>query len=295
MLVRPVPGAITSGFGMRFHPILGYTRMHTGVDMHAAYGEPIKAAASGRIIFAAVRGGYGNCIIIDHGGGMTTLYGHQSSLNVSYDDHVTAGDVIGYVGSSGLATGPHLHFEVRIWGKPVDPGPVPVGAVMPGEKVVARNRKARHDYEIVDTFECGIVLRGSEVKSLRNSQMELKDAYGDIRDGEVWLERAHIAPYGFSPGGGHDPERTRKLLHASQRDRPADRQGQRGRADADPAPRLLQGRQGQGGAWRSPRAPHLRQAASGSGSAWRSGRWTAPAVSALARYLRPGRHGLQLA
>ena len=123
VLVRPVPGAITSGFGMRYHPILGYTRMHTGVDMHAAYGEPIKAAASGRIIFAGVRGGYGNCIIIDHGGGMTTLYGHQSSLNVSYDDHVSAGDVIGFVGSSGLATGPHLHFEVRINGKPVDPAP----------------------------------------------------------------------------------------------------------------------------------------------------------------------------
>lgn len=123
VLVRPVPGAITSGFGMRYHPILGYTRMHTGVDMHADYGTPIKAAASGRIIFAGVRGGYGNCIIIDHGGGMTTLYGHQSSLNVSYDDHVSAGDVIGYVGASGLATGPHLHFEVRINGKPVDPAP----------------------------------------------------------------------------------------------------------------------------------------------------------------------------
>ncbi|MCP3996007.1 MAG: SsrA-binding protein SmpB [bacterium] len=83
---------------------------------------------------------------------------------------------------------------------------------MPGEKVVARNRKARHDYEILDTFECGIVLRGSEVKSLRDAQVELKDAYADIRDGEVWLERVHIAPYGFAAGGGHDPERPRKLL-----------------------------------------------------------------------------------
>ncbi|MGA9596113.1 MAG: SsrA-binding protein SmpB [Acidimicrobiia bacterium] len=91
---------------------------------------------------------------------------------------------------------------------------------MPGEKVVARNRKARHDYEIIDTFECGIVLRGSEVKSLRNAQMELKDSFADIRDGEVWLERAHIAPYGFSSGGGHDPERTRKLLlHRTEIDR----------------------------------------------------------------------------
>ena len=91
---------------------------------------------------------------------------------------------------------------------------------MDGVKVVARNRRARHDYEILDTFECGIVLRGSEVKSLRNAQVELKDSYADIRDGEVWLERAHIAPYGFSPGGGHDPERPRKLLlHRREIDR----------------------------------------------------------------------------
>ena len=86
---------------------------------------------------------------------------------------------------------------------------------MDGVKVVAR-----HDYEILDTFECGIMLRGSEVKSLRNAQVELKDSYADIRDGEVWLERAHIAPYGFSPGGGHEPERSRKLLlHRREIDR----------------------------------------------------------------------------
>ena len=91
---------------------------------------------------------------------------------------------------------------------------------MAGRKVVATNRKARHDYEILDTFECGIVLRGSEVKSLRDAQVQLKDAYADIRDGEVWLERAHIAPYGFASGGGHDPERPRKLLlHRREIDR----------------------------------------------------------------------------
>lgn len=121
ILVRPVPGAITSGFGMRFHPILGYSRMHTGVDMTAAYGQEIKAAASGRVILASAYGGYGNAVIIDHGGGMTTLYAHQSQLNVSYGDQVSAGDIIGYVGSTGLSTGPHLHFEVRLSGVPVDP------------------------------------------------------------------------------------------------------------------------------------------------------------------------------
>ena len=91
---------------------------------------------------------------------------------------------------------------------------------MAGRKVVATNRKARHDFEIIDTFECGIILRGSEVKSLRDAQVQLKDAYADIRDGEVWLERVHIAPYGFAAGGGHEPERPRKLLlHRREIDR----------------------------------------------------------------------------
>jgi len=121
ILVRPVPGAITSGFGMRLHPILGYARLHAGVDMRAGYGQEIKAGASGRVIMAGTRGGYGNTVIIDHGGGMTTLYAHQSSFAVSYNDQVEAGEIIGYVGSTGLSTGPHLHFEVRINGTPVDP------------------------------------------------------------------------------------------------------------------------------------------------------------------------------
>lgn len=121
ILVRPVPGAITSSFGMRTHPILGYSRMHNGVDMSAGHGQAIKAGGSGRVILASVYGGYGNTIIIDHGGGMTTLYAHQSSFAVSYGDQVDAGQVIGYVGSTGLSTGPHLHFEVRILGSPVNP------------------------------------------------------------------------------------------------------------------------------------------------------------------------------
>lgn len=91
---------------------------------------------------------------------------------------------------------------------------------MAGRKVVATNRKARYDFEILDTIECGMVLSGSEVKSLRAAQVQLKDAYADIRDGEVWLERVHIAPYSFALGGGHDPERPRKLLlHRREIDR----------------------------------------------------------------------------
>jgi len=89
-----------------------------------------------------------------------------------------------------------------------------------GRKTIATNRKARHDYEILDTYECGLVLHGSEVKSLRDSQVEIKDAYGDIRDGEVWLENMHIAPYKFAWAGGHEPERARKLLlHRREIDR----------------------------------------------------------------------------
>jgi murein DD-endopeptidase MepM/ murein hydrolase activator NlpD len=120
--LRPVPGAVTSGYGYRMHPILGVLKMHTGVDMSASSGTPIKAAASGLVVFSGRRGGYGNCIIIDHGGGVATLYGHCSSLAVSAGREVKQGQVIGYVGSTGLSTGPHLHFEVRHNGRTVAPG-----------------------------------------------------------------------------------------------------------------------------------------------------------------------------
>lgn len=120
-LVRPVPGQITSAFGPRLHPILGYTRMHTGVDMTAPLGQSIKAGAAGRVVIASTYGGYGLTVILDHGGGMTTLYAHQSQVFVSAGEQVDSGEVIGEAGSSGLATGPHLHFEVRLSGTPVDP------------------------------------------------------------------------------------------------------------------------------------------------------------------------------
>jgi SsrA-binding protein len=91
---------------------------------------------------------------------------------------------------------------------------------MAGHKVVATNRKARYNYEILDTFEAGMVLRGSEVKSLRAGSVQLKDSYATIRGGEVWLENTHIAPYSFAEHGGHDPERPRKLLlHRREIDR----------------------------------------------------------------------------
>jgi murein DD-endopeptidase MepM/ murein hydrolase activator NlpD len=89
--------------------------------MSAGSGDAISAAAGGRVILAGWFGGYGNCVVVDHGGGVSTLYAHQTSVAVSYGDSVSAGDTVGYVGSTGLSTGPHLHFEVRVDGNPVDP------------------------------------------------------------------------------------------------------------------------------------------------------------------------------
>ncbi|MEE8490648.1 MAG: peptidoglycan DD-metalloendopeptidase family protein [Acidimicrobiia bacterium] len=120
-LYPPLDGPVVSAFGPRLHPILGYTRMHTGIDIDGSRGADIFAAASGTVILAGSYGGYGNAVIIDHGGGMATLYAHQSSIVVSKGQKVLIADLVGYVGSTGLSTGPHLHFEVRLSGNPVDP------------------------------------------------------------------------------------------------------------------------------------------------------------------------------
>lgn len=120
-LARPAAGPIVSGFGYRLHPLLGYRRLHTGLDIAAPSGAPVYAAESGEVFFASWRGGYGQCIILLHGGGMSTLYGHLSRLYVRPGQVVRRGQVIGAVGSTGLSTGPHLHFEVRRNGVPVNP------------------------------------------------------------------------------------------------------------------------------------------------------------------------------
>lgn len=119
----PTGGRPGSGFGQRLHPILGYYRMHNGMDIGGAMGAEIWAAHDGLIQSAGWNGGYGNTVIVAHGESTTTLYAHMSSFAVSPGQYVTAGQVIGYVGSTGLSTGPHLHFEVRISGVPVNPRP----------------------------------------------------------------------------------------------------------------------------------------------------------------------------
>lgn len=119
----PVNGSVTSGFGYRVHPIYGTRRLHQGLDLSGGSGTPIAAAKSGTVLSAGWRGGYGNAVVISHGDGVTTLYAHQSSMNVSSGSQVSRGDIIGWVGSTGASTGPHLHFEVRINGSAVDPRP----------------------------------------------------------------------------------------------------------------------------------------------------------------------------
>lgn len=117
----PCSGVITSPYGYRTHPIFGRTIYHSGMDIGVDYGTPIHAADSGTVIYSGWISGYGNAFIIDHGGGMQTLYGHNQSLNVSEGQSVSKGDVIAFAGSTGNSTGPHCHFEVEINGQAVDP------------------------------------------------------------------------------------------------------------------------------------------------------------------------------
>ncbi len=125
-LLWPVPSntRISSNYGYRTHPVTGERyKLHAGMDVPASMGTPIVAAADGTVILAGYNGGYGYCVIISHGGGLSTLYGHNSSLNVSVGQKVTRGQQIALSGNTGLSTGPHLHFEVRVNGTAKDPLP----------------------------------------------------------------------------------------------------------------------------------------------------------------------------
>lgn len=121
-LLWPVDGApLTQGVGARIHPVYGYKSCHTGIDLGASTGAPIRAAASGVVLSTSAGGAYGNLTLIDHGDGLTTFYAHQTAFAVSPGQRVSRGQVIGYVGSTGWVTGPHLHFEVHINGVPYNP------------------------------------------------------------------------------------------------------------------------------------------------------------------------------
>jgi murein DD-endopeptidase MepM/ murein hydrolase activator NlpD len=122
-LTLPVAGPVTSPFGARTSPTTGAQEFHEGIDIGAAQGTPIRAAASGTVTFAGQMSGYGNVVIVQHAGGLQTRYAHQSAMSVTAGQTVAAGEVIGAVGATGEATGPHLHFEVRLNGVAVDPAP----------------------------------------------------------------------------------------------------------------------------------------------------------------------------
>ena len=125
----PVSGRITSSFGLRVHPLLGFTRMHKGLDIGAPYGTPIHAMTDGVVAFAGRTGGYGNFVKLTHGGGIASGYGHMSRIAVSSGTRVRQGQVIGYVGSTGMSTGPHLHWEVWKNGAAINPRAVSFASV----------------------------------------------------------------------------------------------------------------------------------------------------------------------
>ena len=119
--VWPTAGTVGSGYGNRLHPILGVYRLHQGIDLGTVHGQPVYAARAGYVITAGPRGGYGNAVVIDHGDGFTTVYAHLSAVTVSGGTLVSALDQVGNLGSTGLSTGPHLHFEIRRGGVAVNP------------------------------------------------------------------------------------------------------------------------------------------------------------------------------
>jgi len=132
---------VTSGFGRRVHPLTGERRMHTGVDLRAAEGVPIRAAAEGVVREARRKGGYGNFVEIDHGDGTSTVYAHASRLVVKPGQHVERGDTLGLVGHTGHTTGPHLHFELRRHGHPVDPTSLSAELPSPAGRALNRYRE----------------------------------------------------------------------------------------------------------------------------------------------------------
>lgn len=120
-MVQPVPGPVTSNYGLRMHPILGYARMHRGLDFRASYGSPIVAVADGVVARTGWAGGYGNQVRLNHAGGLSTSYSHMSRIAVAPGSRVRQGQLIGYIGTTGLSTGPHLHFETYQNGVTINP------------------------------------------------------------------------------------------------------------------------------------------------------------------------------
>ncbi len=166
LMRTPVDGArLSSGFGMRLHPILGYSRLHKGIDFAASYGTPIMAAASGVVEAAFYHRGYGNFVRLKHSGGYGTGYAHMSRFTVRPGQRVEQGQVIGFVGSTGLSTGPHLHYEVYVNGKAVDP----------------RQAKFRGGSQLVGGELSRFKAQMNRLKALRPATSEVADSGGNGR------------------------------------------------------------------------------------------------------------------
>ena len=156
VLAAPVAGRMSSGYGRRRHPILGYTRMHAGIDFAARYGSPIYAVTDGVVTYAGRHGGHGNYVRIQHGGGLATGYAHMSRIAADRGQRVRRGQVIGYVGSSGRSTGPHLHYEILVNNRKVNPLTVslPTGEKIPPELLAPFKKR-------VELVEAEVMATGS--------------------------------------------------------------------------------------------------------------------------------------
>jgi murein DD-endopeptidase MepM/ murein hydrolase activator NlpD len=172
-LLAPVPGAVTSNFGMRRHPILGYNRMHAGIDFKASYGTPIVAVSDGRVTSAGRSGGCGIAVRLEHGGGLSTRYCHMSRMAVSAGMQVRRGQVIGYVGSTGLSTGPHLHYEMYRGGRVINPATVQFvsRALLSGTELIDFRR------QLIKLKEIEV---GAALKELDPQPGELKEPVREI-------------------------------------------------------------------------------------------------------------------
>ncbi len=188
-LLAPVPGAITSGFGMRRHPILGYMRMHEGMDFKAGYGTPIVAVSDGRVSAAGRAGGCGIAVRLEHGEGLATRYCHMSRMAVSAGQSVRRGQVIGYVGSTGLSTGPHLHYEMYRGGRIINPASVQFvsRAQLSGTELIDFRRR------LIDLKAVEV---GAALKDLAPLPTEVKEPAREIEKVDLLARGAQALPKG---------------------------------------------------------------------------------------------------
>ena len=178
-LVQPVPGPVSSRYGMRRHPILGYRRMHAGLDFRARHGTPIAAVTDGRVTSAGRAGGCGIAVRIDHGEGLSTRYCHMSRMAVSRGQRVERGQIIGYVGSTGLSTGPHLHYEMYRGGRSINP-----------ESVSFVSRAQLSGTELIDFRRRLIELKQVEVGA---ALADLEKLPGEIEEPKREIEKIDLA------------------------------------------------------------------------------------------------------